>query len=78
MTQFVPENGMYVYFRHDEKQRIMVVMNTNNDEKTLQLERFTEMTKGYLIAKDVTSTGSLNLNGEWKVPGMTCWVLELK
>jgi glycosidase len=78
MTQFVPENGVYVYFRHDEKQRVMVVMNTNQDEKPLALERFKEMTKGYLIAKDATTNGSLQFGNEWKVPGMTCWVLELK
>ncbi|MCU0403604.1 MAG: alpha-amylase family glycosyl hydrolase, partial [Chitinophagaceae bacterium] len=55
MTQFVPENGVYVYFRHDDKQKVMVVMNTANEERTIELSRFSEMTKGYMIGKDVLS-----------------------
>ncbi|HSK12251.1 MAG TPA: cyclomaltodextrinase C-terminal domain-containing protein, partial [Phnomibacter sp.] len=78
MTQFVPQDGVYVYFRHDDEQTVMVVMNTQNEEKTLDLERFNEITHRFLIAKDATSTGSLDLKGLWQVPAMTCWVLELK
>ena len=78
MTQFVPENGVYVYFRHDENQKIMVVMNTAQEERTLALDRFSEMTKGHMIAKDVLSYGSREIRDSWQVPGMTCWVLELK
>jgi glycosidase len=78
LTQFVPENGVYVYFRHDEKQKIMVVMNTANEERIIELSRFSEMTKGYMIGKDVLSTGSRELKDTWNVPAMTCWVLELK
>lgn len=78
MTQFVPENGLYVYFRHDARQTVMVVMNTNNDENKLVLDRFKEMTKDYKTAKDITNQSTFQVEGEWKVPGMTCWVLELK
>ena len=78
MTQFVPENGLYVYFRHDEKQTVMVIMNTSNNESLVNLDRFKEMTKGYLIGKDVLSNGSLELKDHWKIPGMTCWVMELR
>jgi glycosidase len=78
MMQFVPENGVYVYFRYDDKETVMVVMNTNKEETTLNTARFRERTRGYMIAKDATSTGSLEFNRDWKVPGMTCWVLELK
>jgi glycosidase len=78
MTQFVPENGVYVYFRHDDRQKVMVVMNTANEERTIELSRFSEMTKGFLIGKDILSTGSRELKDTWKIPAMTCWVLELK
>jgi glycosidase len=33
--QFAPEDGIYVYFRYDEKQTVMVVMNTSKEEKIL-------------------------------------------
>ena len=31
--QFVPQDGVYVYFRYDDKQTIMVVMNTAKENK---------------------------------------------
>jgi glycosidase len=77
LTQFVPDNGLYVYFRHDNKQTVMVVMNTSPDEKPVKLDRFSERTKGFSNAKDVIGNQTLALNGNWKIPGMTCWVLEL-
>jgi glycosidase len=78
MTQFVPEDGMYVYFRHDDHQTVMVVMNTNLDESKLSLDRFKEVTKDYKSARDVTTQSTFRIEGEWKIPGMTCWVLELQ
>lgn len=78
LTQFVPENGLYVYFRHDDKQTVMVVMNTNPNEQTIALSRFKEMTKGFMNGKDIINAVTRELNDSWKVPGMTCWVLELK
>jgi glycosidase len=78
MMQFVPEDGVYVYFRYDERQTVMVVMNTNEKEKQLNPERFQERTKGFLIAKDALGTASLDLRQNWRVPGMACWVLELR
>lgn len=78
LMQFVPENGVYVYFRYDDRQTVMVVMNTSDSEKELNLDRFKERTKGYLIARDATGTGSLDLQRNWKIPGMSCWVMELR
>lgn len=43
-TQFVPQDGLYVYFRHSEKQRVMMVYNGNEKDKTLTLGRFKEFT----------------------------------
>jgi neopullulanase len=78
MMQYVPEDGLYVYFRYDEKQTVMVVMNTNEKEKEINLNRYQERTRGYLIARDATGTASLDLKRNWTIPGMTCWVMELR
>ncbi|MGE8430042.1 MAG: glycoside hydrolase family 13 protein [Sphingobacterium sp.] len=40
--QYVPEDGVYVYFRYNEKQTVMVVMNCNDVTKDLKLDRFRE------------------------------------
>lgn len=59
--QFVPEDGVYVYFRYSHNQTIMVAMNTAKEEKQVKLDRFAEMTNGFTQYRDVInqSTGKL-------------------
>lgn len=59
MMQFVPEDGVYVYFRYDDKQTVMVVMNTAKETKNISLKRFDERTKGYTKMKNVI-TGAVS------------------
>jgi len=53
MMQFVPENGIYVYFRYDDKQTVMVIMNTAKETKSINLKRFEERSKGFSQMKDI-------------------------
>ena len=76
--QYVPEDWVYTYFRYDNRQTIMVVMNTSKEEKTVDPKRFSERTAGFNSAKDVLTGASNNLSTSWKVPGRTVWVLELQ
>ncbi|RMG81389.1 MAG: alpha-amlyase, partial [Bacteroidetes bacterium] len=43
LVHFVPENGVYVYFRLHDAQKIMVVFNKNAAPETLDLTRFAEI-----------------------------------
>ncbi|HMC99881.1 MAG TPA: cyclomaltodextrinase C-terminal domain-containing protein, partial [Ferruginibacter sp.] len=51
--QYVPEDGVYVYFRYDNIQTIMVVMNTSKQDKKIDPSKFSERTNGFNNAKDV-------------------------
>lgn len=78
LKQYVPEDWVYTYFRYDSKSTVMVVMNTSNDEKSIDFNRFAESTKGFTTAKNIV-TGVVNpVNTSWKVPGKTIWIMELK
>jgi len=55
MMQFTPQDGVYVYFRYDDNQTVMVVMNTAKENKTVNLERFEERTKGFSKMKNILS-----------------------
>ena len=55
MMQYVPEDGVYVYFRYDDKQTVMVVMNTAKENKTVVLKRFAGRTNGFNKMKNVLS-----------------------
>lgn len=50
---FIPENGVYVYFRYDDSKRIMMVWNTTNAPIVHNLSRYAEMLKGYSSGQDI-------------------------
>ena len=77
-TQYLPQNGVYVYFRHDAAKTIMVVMNSNSAETMLETARFAERTKGFTGATNVLTEEKINSLGSLKIPAMTTLVLELK
>lgn len=77
LMQFIPEDGVYTYFRYDDKQTVMIVMNTGNDEKTIDTKKFAERTNGFTKAKNIVTSSISDLSGNWKIAGKTIWILEL-
>ena len=75
--QFVPDNGVYVYFRYDKKQSVMCMMNPEKEPKKISINRFAEMTLGKSKAIDVV-TGATHDLTEITVPPKTVLVLELQ
>jgi glycosidase len=62
MMQYVPVDGVYVYFRYDAKQTIMVVMNTAKTDKQISIADYAERTNGFTRFTNITTKekGSLN------------------
>ena len=75
MMQYVPQDGLYVYFRYDDKQNIMCVMNTAEKEKELSFDNYDERTKGFTKATDIIN--KTILQNKFTVPAKTMWILEL-
>lgn len=76
MMQFVPEDGVYVYFRYDDHQTLMVVMNTAKEKKNVGLKRFTERTQGFLKMKNILSGEASDLK-EFSLDSYHCNIYEL-
>ncbi|WP_078063167.1 glycoside hydrolase family 13 protein [Solirubrum puertoriconensis] len=76
---FIPDNGVYTYFRYNEQgETVMVVMNASKEAKTVDTARFAERMQGYKSAQEVITGTSLDNLASLKVPAYTAWVLELK
>lgn len=75
--QYVPQNGTYTYFRYDEKQTVMVVVNTSNNEKQLDVKRFVERTNGFSKARNIITSSTNDLSEEWNIPAKTILIMEL-
>jgi len=78
LTQFIPEDGIYVYFRSDDDNTVMVVINNSDKEEELLLNRFDEMLDGYSVAKNILSDEEIVLKKALKVDKKTSAIFELK
>jgi len=77
LTQYVPEDGMYVYFRISaEGKPVMVILNGEDKAKTLNTSRFAEQIKNSSSLKNVI-TGEQTDIKTINVPAKTTLVLEL-
>jgi glycosidase len=75
LMQYVPDDGLYVYFRYDAKQTIMCVMNTSGKNKEIDFSKFTERTTGFKAGKNVVSGDTVE--SKFTIPAKRMWVLEL-
>jgi len=78
LMQYAPQNGTYTYFRYNNVQTIMVLINTSAEEKTVDTKRFVERTNGFTKARNIVTSTKTDLSGLWKIPGKTIWILELE
>ena len=76
MMQYIPEKGIYVYFRYDDKKTVMVVYNSNDKEQTTTTARYDQRINGIKTAKNVITGDIINLS-ELTIPAKTALVLEL-
>ncbi|MCH8496173.1 MAG: cyclomaltodextrinase C-terminal domain-containing protein, partial [Balneolales bacterium] len=78
LTHFVPENNLYVYFRHDDDQTVMVMLNANTEDQTVDMSRFSERIDGFTRGLEIIS-GELHQNiSEIMVPGREAMIFELQ
>ena len=77
-THYVPENGVYVYFRHDDNQTVMCIMNSNDNAETISPERFVERLQGFKQGVEVPTGKTINLSAPIEVPAKYVMVLDLK
>ncbi len=77
LTHFVPEEGVYVYFRHTDKEAVMILINNSEEEKTIDLDRFNERLAGYTSCTHVLSGNKIKLGKSIVVPEKSPMVLQL-
>jgi len=78
LMQYLPVNGVYVYFRYDAKQTIMCVMNTTDQSATIDLSRFAERMNGFTKAFDIATGTTFNLEPKLTLGGKYLLAMELK
>jgi neopullulanase len=77
LMQYVPEDGVYVYFRHTTQQTVLCVMNPADQEKEIDMHRFEERTRSFTKARNIIDGSQADVKNKLKVPAKTLWVGEL-
>jgi neopullulanase len=77
LKQFVPQDGIYVYFRYNEKKTVMVILNNSEQEKKFGWERFAEATNGFEKAEDILDGSTLRIGEEFMLMPKSVKIQEL-
>jgi glycosidase len=78
-THFLPENNVYVYFRYNENEMVMVVLNNSKENQTIKLNRFAEMFEGKTKGQCFLNDEQINLSSEtFTVKGKEAYIFEIK
>jgi len=78
LMHFIPEDGVYVYFRYNQNSKVMIVLNKNPQEKILDTGRFGEIMANCTSGKEVISEASIEDLKNLKVPAMSAMIIEIK
>lgn len=76
---YIPQNNVYVYFRFDKAKTLMVILNNNPNEQTLNLARFSENLKGISKGIDILTDTSYDFTqATIAVKAKTPLIIELQ
>ena len=76
LMQYVPQDGLYVYFRYDNKQTVMVISNTGTNPAKPDWKRFTERINGFRKLKNII-TGEEKAIADFEIQPKESFVFEL-
>lgn len=77
LRHYAPKQGVYVYFRHYQGKKVMVVLSKNPKEVKLDLSRFAQSLGKASQGKDIISGKQVTLQGNLKVPAKSPMIIEI-
>ena len=78
LMQFIPQDGVYTYFRYNDGECVMVIANNTKEEKKVDGNRFAERTAEFKTGVEVVSGATISDLRALRVPAHTAWVVELR
>lgn len=78
LMQYAPKHdGLYVYFRYNEKKTVMVIFNKNPEKNRLEAGYFYERIKGFTKGADIITGATFSMD-KLEVPARSVLILELE
>jgi glycosidase len=77
LKHYIPENNVYVYFRYNENESVMVVINNNPEKQKINPNKLSESLNGYQSGTDVVTNKKWIINEDLEIEGKSVFVFEL-
>ena len=77
LMQFAPEDGVYSFFRYNEKETVMIIFNKNDKETAVSLDKYNEIIGDKRNAFDVLNDRRFSLESTLRIPPKTALILEI-
>jgi glycosidase len=78
LKHYIPENNVYVYFRYNTNESIMVVLNNNTEKQKIRVNRLSESLNGFQFGTDIISNKNWNTKEDLEIDGKSVLIFELK
>jgi neopullulanase len=78
LMHYIPQDGVYVYFRYDDRQTVMCIMNASEKEHQVDLTRYVERVQGFAKGVNVIDGATVPLDKSLVMAPYEMHVLELK
>jgi glycosidase len=77
LTHYIPENGVYVYFKEYKGNVVMVLLNNTSEAKNVDLSRFSESIRDHSKGRSVLTRLSWDDLNFIEVPAKSPLIIEL-
>lgn len=74
---FVPLNDIYVYFRYNDKEKFMVVLNTGDNIGDMNTFSLKEFLGNKTTVNDILNNKIINDIYSWQIPANSCYLFEI-
>lgn len=79
LLHFGPQrDDVYVYFRYNKNELMMIALNKNDEVVTLDLKRYAEILPQSFEANEVVSGRTIRAEGTISIPAKTPFILEIR
>ncbi len=77
-THYLPWSNVYVYFRHNDKESVMVLINNSDEVQTVKTDRFAESLTTHKKGKDVLEGKTVDVIKDITMQPKSVLILELQ
>jgi glycosidase len=75
---FIPSDAIYIYFRYNKDKTVMVIMNNNEEKKTIEMKRYQEFLGNFSQGYEIISGQPLDNLSSFTLVGKSVAIIELK